>query len=90
MAGRVDEKEAAVDTRVLDVAVADCGKLLAEVRAVLVLDVLDNGVPAAVVVDEVAIAGCIDNVQAQTHAVLFDDVRDGVDLGGASDGFVGC
>jgi hypothetical protein len=45
--GGVDEEQAAVDARVLDVAVAHSGELLAEVRAVLVLDVLDNGVPAA-------------------------------------------
>ena len=43
--GRVDEEEGAVDARVLDVAVALRGELLAEVRAVLVLDVLDNRVP---------------------------------------------
>jgi hypothetical protein len=46
VAGRVDEVEAAVDTGVLDVAVTHGRKLLAEVRAVLVLDVLDDGVPA--------------------------------------------
>ena len=46
MAGGVDEEEAAVDAGVLDVAVAHCCELLAEVRAVLVLDVLDNRIPA--------------------------------------------
>lgn len=45
--GGVEEVQAAVDTGVLDVAVTHGGELLAEVRAVLVLDVLDNGVPAA-------------------------------------------
>ena len=43
---RVDEVEAAVNAGVLDVAVALGRKLLAQVRAVLVLDVLDNRVPA--------------------------------------------
>lgn len=47
VASRVDEEQTAVDARVLDVAVADGGELLAEVRAVLVLDVLDNWVPAS-------------------------------------------
>ena len=47
VARRVDEEQAAVDARVLDVAVALRGELLAEVRAVLVLDVLHNGVPAS-------------------------------------------
>ena len=46
VACRVDEEQAAVDTRVQDVAVTDRGELLAEVCAVLVLDVLDDGVPA--------------------------------------------
>ena len=46
MPGRVDEVEAAVNAGVLDVAVALGRKLLAQVRAVLVLDVLDNRVPA--------------------------------------------
>jgi hypothetical protein len=44
--GGVEEVQAAVDTGVLDVAVTHGGELLEEVRAVLVLDVLDNGVPA--------------------------------------------
>jgi hypothetical protein len=47
VAGGVEEVQAAVDAGVLDVAVPHGGKLLAEVRAVLVLDVLDDGVPAA-------------------------------------------
>ena len=46
VARRVDEEQGDVNTRVLDVTVALCGELLAEVRAVLVLDVLDNGIPA--------------------------------------------
>lgn len=46
MAGGADEVQAAVDTRVLDVAVTHSGELFAQVRAVLVLDVLDDGVPA--------------------------------------------
>ena len=42
----VDEVQAAVDTCVLDMAVTLRGELLAKVRAVLVLDVFDNRVPA--------------------------------------------
>jgi thiamine biosynthesis lipoprotein ApbE len=56
---------------------------------VLVLDVLDDRVPAAVVVDEVTVAWCVDNVQAQSHAVLLNHVGDSLDLGGLSDGFCG-
>ena len=89
MARRRDEVQTAVDARVLDVALPLRGQFLAQVRAVLVLDVLHDRVPAAVVVDQVAVAGRVDDVEAQTHAVLLDDVRDRVDLGGAADGLVG-
>lgn len=78
-----------MDARVLEVALALGGQLLAEVGAVLVLDVLDNGVPAALVVDEVAVAGGVNNVEAETDAVLLDDVRDGVDGGGGARLLVG-
>ena len=102
MAGRVDEEEAAVDTSVLDVAVAHGSEFLAEVRAVLVLDVLDDRVPAAVisctrqrgvcggygkasgthgrrgyvpvfVIDLVAVAGRVDDVQPEADTVLNND-----------------
>ena len=46
VARRVDEEEGTVDTGVLDVTVALRGELLAKVGAVLVLDVLDNRIPA--------------------------------------------
>ena len=78
-----------MDARILDIALALRRQLLAEVGAVLVFDVLDDGVPAAVVVDEVAVARGVDDVEAEAHAVLLDDVRDGMDLGGAADGLVG-
>lgn len=52
----------------------------------LVLDVLDDGIPAAVVVDKVAIAGSVNNVQAQSHTVLLDNVSDSLDLGGLPHG----
>lgn len=47
MACWVDEEEAAVDTGVLNVAVTHSSELLAKVCAVLVLDVLNDGIPAA-------------------------------------------
>ncbi len=55
----------------------------------LVLDVLDNGVPAALVVDQVAITRRVDNVEAQAHAVLLNDVRNRVDGRSGADLFVG-
>ena len=47
MACGVDEVQAAMDARILNVTVSHGRQFLAEVRAVLVLDVLDNRVPAA-------------------------------------------
>jgi len=55
----------------------------------LVLDVLDNGIPAAIVVDQVAVAGSVNNVQAQSHAILLNDVGDSLDLAGLPDGLGG-
>jgi hypothetical protein len=51
--------------------------------------VLDDWLPAPVIVDLVAIAGRVDNVQLETHAVLDDDVRLLVDLGRLADGGLG-
>ncbi len=47
MTSGVDKVKTAVNTRVLDVAVAHGSKLFAEIGAVLVLDILDDRVPAA-------------------------------------------
>ena len=44
---RIDEEQAAMDTGVLDVSVTHSSELLAQVRAVLVLDVFDNRIPAS-------------------------------------------
>ena len=46
MSSWVDEEETAVNTSVLNVAVSHRCKLFPEIRAVLVLDVLDNRIPA--------------------------------------------
>ncbi len=72
VASRGDEKDAAVDARVGDEALAHGGELLAEVRRVLVLDVLDDRLPAVVVVDKVAVAGGVDDVKLEADAVLND------------------
>lgn len=86
---RLNEEQAAVDASVLDVALTLSGKLLAKVGGVLVLDILDNGVPAAVVVDQISVSGGIDDVEAQADAVLLNDVRSSLDLGRGADGLIG-
>jgi len=55
MAGRLNEEQAAVDSGVLDVALSLSGELLSEVGRVLVLDILDDGVPTA----RVSITSCL-------------------------------
>lgn len=42
----LDEEQATVDAGILNVALALCGKFLAEVGRVLVFDVLDDRIPA--------------------------------------------
>jgi hypothetical protein len=46
MSGGADEVQAAVNAGVLDISVSHGSQLYAEVRAVLVLDVFDDRVPA--------------------------------------------
>ncbi len=74
MAGWLDEEETAVDTGVLNVALSLCGELLAEVCGVLILDVLDDWVPASIIVDLVSVTWSIDDVEAEAYTILFDDV----------------
>lgn len=74
VASWLDEEQAAVNAGVLDVALTLGGKLLSQVGRVLVLDVLDDGVPAAVVVDQITVARGVDNVEPKTDAILLDDV----------------
>lgn len=46
MAGGLNEEQAAVNTGILDVTLTLSSEFLAEVCGVLILNVLDNGVPA--------------------------------------------
>ena len=46
MARGLDKEQAAVNAGILDVALTLSSEFLAEVCGVLILDVLDNGVPA--------------------------------------------
>jgi len=89
VSGGLDEEQAAVDTGILDITFALRCEFLPQVRGVLILDVLDDGVPAAVIVDQITIAGGIDNVESQTDAILLDDVGNGLDLGGLADRLIG-
>lgn len=84
----LDEEETGVDAGVGDVTLSLGSKLLSQVRGVLVLDVLDDGIPTAVVVDKVAVAGGVDDVESQTDTILLNEVRDALDLGGLANGLV--
>lgn len=73
MTSWVDEEEAAVDAGIDNVLVSHSGELLAEVGRVLVLDVFNNWVPAVFIVDLVAVAWGINNIEAKADAVFGDD-----------------
>jgi len=78
-----------VDSGILDVTFTLGCEFLSEVCRVLILNVLDNWIPASVVVDLVAVTWGIHDVQAQTNSVFLDDVGDGLDFGGRSYGLIG-
>jgi hypothetical protein len=78
VAGRLDEVDAGVDAIVDDVGAVDL-VLGLEIGVVSLLDVLDDGAPRDVVVDEVAEAGGVDDGQAQADAVLLDVGARGLD-----------
>lgn len=69
----LDEEQTAVNTGILDVPFPLCSELLSEVGRVLILDVLDDRIPASVVVDLVSVTGGIDNIQAKPNAILLND-----------------
>ncbi len=77
----LDEEQAAVNAGVLNVSLTLGRELLPQVGRMLVLNVLDDGIPAAIVVDQVAVAGRVDDVEPEPDAVLLDDVGNRVDLG---------
>ena len=54
----------------------------------LVLDILDNWIPASVVVDLVAISRGVNNVQPQANAILLNNMRNGLDLSRGADWFI--
>jgi len=74
MAGGLDEEQAAVDTGILNISLTLGCELLSEVCRVLVLDVLDDRIPAPIVIDLVTITWGIDDVQPQTNAIFLDNV----------------
>lgn len=81
---RLDEEEAAVNAGILKVTLALGGQFFAKVCAVLILDVLDDRIPAPLIVHQVTISGSIDNIETQAHTVFLNEVRDGLNFGGRS------
>jgi hypothetical protein len=70
---RLNEKQATVDTRILNIAFSLGGKFLSEVGRVLILDIFHNGVPTPVIVYLVSVAWGIDNVESEPDTILLDD-----------------
>lgn len=89
VAGRLDEKKAAVNASVRNITLSLGCEFLSQVCGMLILDILDDGIPAPVVVYEVTVSGRVDNVQSQPNTILFDNMRGGLDLSGRADRLVG-
>jgi hypothetical protein len=79
VAGRLDEVDTRVDTVVDDVHAVDL-VLGIEIGVEALLDVLDDGPPRIVVVDEVAETRGVDDRQAEADTVLLDVSADGLDV----------
>ena len=84
VAGGLDEVDARVHAVVDDVHPVDL-VLGVEVGVEALVDVVDDGPPRLVVVDEIAEAGRVDDGQPQPHAVLLDVGADGLDRDGLGD-----
>jgi len=63
MARGLNEEKTAMDARILDVSITLSGKLLSEIRRMLIFDVFDNRVPTSIVVNLIAIPRSIDNIE---------------------------
>lgn len=55
----------------------------------LVLNVLDNWIPASIIVDLISITWSINNIKSQLYAILLDDVGYGLDFGGRTNWLIG-
>jgi hypothetical protein len=78
VASGLNEEDASVDAVVDNVHAVDL-VLGVEVRIIALLDVVDNGAPRLIVVDEVTEARSVDNSQTQTDTSLLNIGADGLD-----------
>ena len=81
----VNEVQAAVYPCILNVALSLGSKLLPQVRRMLIFDISDNGIPAAVIIYKIAKAWGVHDVKLKTNAILLDDMCDRMDLSGVAD-----
>jgi hypothetical protein len=77
VAGRLDEVDNCVNAVVYDIHAVHL-ILRLKVGIEPLLNVLDDGIPRLVVVDEIAKAGSVDDRQSQADAVLLDVGADGL------------
>ena len=71
MTRRRNEVEATVDAIVADVASIEA-RFVLQILLELVVDVSDDGLEASVIVDGIAVAGSVDDSQAETNTALFN------------------
>ena len=89
MAGGLNEEEAAVNSGILNISFALSGEFFSKICGMLILDILDNWIPASIVIDLVAISRGINNVQPQTNSILLNNMRDGLNLSSGADWLIG-
>ena len=82
--GRLDEVDARVDAIVDDVHTIDL-VLGVEIDVEPLIDVVDDGTPGLIVVDEITETGRVDDGQPKTDAVLLDVGAGGLDGDGLGD-----
>jgi len=88
MSAWVNKEKTTVNSGILNVTFTRGGQFFTQVRAVLILDVLDNCVPAIFIIDQISESRSVDDVETQTDAVFSDNMGHGVNLGRRSDVFV--
>jgi hypothetical protein len=84
VAGWLDKVHAGMNSVVDDVHAIDL-VLGVQVGIKALLNVIDNWAPRLVIVDKVAKAGCVNDGQTETDAILLNVGRDGVDGDGFGD-----
>jgi hypothetical protein len=64
-----------MNASVLNIAFTLSSELFTEVGRMLILDILDNWIPASIVINLVTVAGCVNNVETESDTIFLDDYQ---------------